>query len=61
MRDPLGPLHQREELLVCCLADVGDGVVGLEEAENSLFHVFIVCFFETNILPTTVTVKCFHE
>ena len=29
VRDPLGPLHQREELLVSGLADVGDGVVGL--------------------------------
>ena len=29
VRDPLGPLHQREELLVSRLADVGDGVVGL--------------------------------
>lgn len=28
--DPLGPLHQGEELLVCCLADVGDRVVGLQ-------------------------------
>lgn len=27
--DPLGPLHQGEELLVCCLTDVGDRVVGL--------------------------------
>lgn len=31
VRDALGPLHQREELLVGRLADVGDGVVGLGE------------------------------
>lgn len=30
MRNPFGPLHQGEELLVCCLADIGDRVVGLE-------------------------------
>lgn len=30
MRDPFGPLNQGEELLVCCLADIGDWVVGLE-------------------------------
>lgn len=29
VRDPLGPLHQGEELLVGRLADVGDGVIGL--------------------------------
>lgn len=28
--DPLGPFHKGEELLVCCLTDVGDGVIGLE-------------------------------
>lgn len=31
--DPLGPFHQGEELLVGCLADVGDRVVGLREAD----------------------------
>lgn len=35
VRDPLGPLHQGEELLVCCLADVGDWVVGLQGAVKS--------------------------
>ena len=34
MRDPLGPLYQGEELLVCCLADVGDRVVCLETHER---------------------------
>lgn len=34
MRDPFGPLHQGEELLVGCLADIGDGVVGLGECKN---------------------------
>lgn len=33
MGDPFGPLHQGEELLVCCLADVGDWVIGLEMNE----------------------------
>ena len=28
--DPLGPLHQGEQLLVGRLADVGHGVVGLQ-------------------------------
>lgn len=31
MRDPFGPLHQGEELFVCCLADIGYGVVGLQK------------------------------
>lgn len=35
VRDPLGPFHQGEELLVGCLADVCDGVVGLKEADLS--------------------------
>lgn len=30
MWDSFGPLHQGEELLVCCLADIGDRVIGLE-------------------------------
>lgn len=30
MWDSFGPLHQGEELLVGCLADISDGVVGLE-------------------------------
>lgn len=34
MRDPFGPLHQGEELLVCCLADIGDRVVGLERKKE---------------------------
>lgn len=28
--DPFGPLHQSEELLVCCLTDVGNRVIWLE-------------------------------
>lgn len=36
VRDPLGPFHQGEELLVGCLADVCDRVVGLKEAELSI-------------------------
>lgn len=35
VRDPLGPFHQGEELLVGCLADVCDGVVGLKKADFS--------------------------
>lgn len=27
--DPLGPFHQGKELLVCCLADVSDWIIGL--------------------------------
>lgn len=34
MGDPLGPLHQCEELLVCRLADVGDRVIGLPREET---------------------------
>lgn len=34
MGDPLGPLHQCEQLLVCCLADVGDRVIGLPREET---------------------------
>lgn len=36
VRDPLGPFHQGEELLVGCLADVCDRVVGLKEADLSI-------------------------
>lgn len=31
MGDALGPLHQREKLLISCVADVGDRIIGLEE------------------------------
>lgn len=34
MGDPLGPLHQCEELLVCRLADVGNRVIGLPREET---------------------------
>lgn len=32
--DPLGPLHQGEELFVCCLADVRHRVVGLPKKKR---------------------------
>lgn len=32
--DPLGPLHQGEELFVCCLADVCHRVVGLPKKKE---------------------------
>lgn len=32
--DPLGPLHQGEELFVCCLADVCHRVVGLPKKKK---------------------------
>ena len=35
MWDPFGPLHQGEELLVCCLADISDRVVGLERNKDT--------------------------
>ena len=39
MGDPLGPLHQREELLVSRLADIGDRVVGLRGGDSRKLHV----------------------
>lgn len=32
--DALGPLHEREELLVSGVADVGDGVIRLTEQQH---------------------------
>lgn len=42
MRDPFGPLHQGEELLVCCLADISDRVVGLEWNKDTKHKLIIV-------------------
>lgn len=34
VRDPLSPLHQGKQLLICSLADVGDGIMGLGGKNN---------------------------
>lgn len=39
MRDPLRPLHEREELFVSCLADVSHRVVGLQTGVRRMGEV----------------------